>query len=98
MNERTKRSLKIGIPFITIVTLVLSSALPVIADSATKPVPAVRLVQGEVVSLSSDNSTIVVQNGNHAQVTITVDANTKYFIVPREKPSPVPTDNVADAT
>ena len=85
MNERIRHCVRISIPFMIIMALSLSAALPVLADNISKPVASVRLVQGEVASVSSDNSTIVVRNGNHGQVTINVDANTKYFILPREK-------------
>ena len=97
MNERIRNAVRIGIPLVAMITLVLSTALPVLAQNKPKPVPTLRLVQGEVVSVSSDNSTIIIKNGNQGQLTINVDANTKYFLLLREKPSPVPTDNVASA-
>jgi hypothetical protein len=86
-KEVRRNALKIGIPFIVIMTLVMGTALPVLADNTSKPVSGLRLVQGEVVSVASDNSTIVVQNGNQQQVTIKVDSNTKYFVVPAGKAS-----------
>jgi hypothetical protein len=87
MKKEMRNALKIGVPFLVTMTLVLSAALPVMADNKSKPVTATRTVQGEVISLGSDNatSTIVVQNGNQQQVTITVGANTKYFMVPNGK-------------
>jgi hypothetical protein len=91
-KEIRRNALKIGIPFIVIMTLVMGTALPVLADSTSKLVSTLRLVQGEVISITSDNSTsdnstIVVQNGNQQQVTIKVDSNTKYFVVPAGKAS-----------
>jgi hypothetical protein len=94
MKKEIRNALKIGVPFVAIMTLMLSTALPVLADNKAKSVSGLRTVQGEVISLASDNatSTIVVQNGNKQQVTITVDANTKYFMVPNGKAT-APTNN-----
>jgi hypothetical protein len=78
-------TLKIGFPFIAIMAMVLGTALPVLADNKSKPVSALHPVQGEVISVASDNSTFVIQNGSQQQVTITVDSNTKYFMVPNDK-------------
>ena len=86
-KEIRRNTLKIGIPFIVTMTLITGVALPVLADNESKPITGLRIVQGEVMSVSSDNSTFVVQNGNHQQVTVTVDSNTKYFVVPAGKPS-----------
>jgi hypothetical protein len=91
-NEVRRNALKIGIPFIVIMTMVMGMALPVLADNTSKPNSGLRVVQGEVMSISSDNSTsdnatIVIQNGNQLQVTIKVDSNTKYFVVPTGKTS-----------
>src|SRR4030043_478410 len=91
-NEIRRSALKIGIPFVVIMTLVLVMALPVLADNTSKPNSGLHIVQGEVISVASDNSTsgnatIVIQNGNQLQVTIKVDANTKYFMVPAGKAS-----------
>jgi len=89
-NEVRRNALKIGLPFLVIMTLVMGMALPVLADNTSKPNSGLRVVQGEVMSISSDNSTsdnatIVIRNGNQLQVTIKVDANTKYFMVPNGK-------------
>ena len=89
-KEIRKYALRIGFPFIAAMTLVLSSSLPVLADNASKLASTLRLIQGEVLSLSSDNltsdnATIVIRNGNQQQVIIKVDANTKYFMVPAGK-------------
>ena len=86
-KEIRRNALKIGIPFLVIMTLVMGMALPVLADNESKPITGLRVVQGEVMSVASDNSTFVVQNGNQQQVTVTVDSNTKYFIVPAGKTS-----------
>ncbi len=86
-KEIIRDALKIGFPFIAIVALVLGTALPVLADNPSKSVSALRLVQGEVISVASDNSTFVIQNGSQQQITITVDANTRYFVVPAGKAS-----------
>lgn len=85
-KEIRRNALKICVPFIAIMTTVLSTALPVLADSTLRPVPAIRLVQGEVLSVSSDNSTsdnstFVIQNRSQQQMTIKVDANTKFYII-----------------
>ena len=84
-KEIRRNALKIGIPFLVTVSLVLGMALPVLADNKSKPITGLRVVQGEVMSVASDNSTFVVQNGNQQQVTVLVDSNTKYFIVPSGK-------------
>jgi hypothetical protein len=84
-KEVRRNALKIGIPFIVIMTLVTGMALPVLADNESKSITGLRLVQGEVMSVASDNSTFVVQNGNQQPVTVLVDSNTKYFIVPAGK-------------
>jgi len=84
-KEIGRNALKIGFPFIAIMALVLGTALPVLADNPSKSVSALRLVQGEVISVASDNSTFVIQNGSQQQVTITVDSNTRYFVVPAGK-------------
>lgn len=86
-NVISRHAVKISFPFIVIVTLLLSTALPVLADNTSKPGPALRPVQGEVISVVSDNSTFVVQNGNQQPVTVVVDSKTKYFIVPAGKAS-----------
>ena len=86
-KEIRRNALKIGIPFLVIMTLVMGMALPVLADNESKPITGLRVVQGEVMSVASDNSTFVVQNGNQQQVTVKVDSNTKYFIVPAGKTS-----------
>ena len=85
-KEIRRNALKIGIPFLVIMTLVMGMALPVLADNESKPITG-RVVQGEVMSVASDNSTLVVQNGNQQPVTVTVDSNTKYFVVPAGKTS-----------
>jgi hypothetical protein len=86
-KEIRRDALKIGIPFIVIMTMVMGMALPALADNELKPITGLRLVQGEVMSVSSDNSTFVVQNGNQQPVTVLVDSNTKYFVVPTGKTS-----------
>jgi len=85
-KEIRRNALKIGIPFLVIMTLVMGMALPVLADNESKPITG-RVVQGEVMSVASDNSTFVVQNGNQQPVTVKVDSNTKYFVVPAGKTS-----------
>jgi hypothetical protein len=92
-KEIRRNALKIGIPFIVIMTMVTGMALPALADNGSKSITGLRLVQGEVMSLSSDNSTIVIQNGNQQPVTIKVDSNTKYFVVPAGKASAVINSN-----
>jgi Domain of unknown function (DUF5666) len=84
-KEIGRDALKIGFPFIAVMALVLGTALPVLADNSPKAVASLRPVQGEVISVASDNSTFVVQNRSQQQVTITVDANTKYFMAPNDK-------------
>jgi hypothetical protein len=88
MKKEIVNALRMGLPFLVTVTLVLTAALPVTAaNNKSKPVSTMRTVQGEVISLASDNSTstIVIQNGNQKQVTVRVDSNTKYFMVPNGK-------------
>jgi hypothetical protein len=80
-KEIGRNALKIGFPFIAIIALVMGTALPVLADNKAKPVSAARVVRGEVKSVASDNSTLVIQNGKDKQVTVKVDSNTKYFIL-----------------
>ena len=86
-KEVRRNAQKIGIPFIVIMTLVMGMALPVLADNESKSITGLRVVQGQVMSVASDNSTFVVQNGNQQPVTVLVDSNTKYFIVPAGKVS-----------
>jgi hypothetical protein len=93
MNNRIKVALRIAVPLFLIMTLSLNVELPVLADNATKSAPAFRMVQGEVISIVSDNATsdnstatIVIRQGNK-QVDITVDASTKYYLIARGKPS-----------
>ncbi|MCJ7515146.1 MAG: DUF5666 domain-containing protein, partial [Dehalococcoidia bacterium] len=86
-KEIIRDALKIGFPFIAVMALVLGTALPVLADNKSKPVSALPPVQGEVISVASDNSTFVIQNGSQQQVTITIDSNTKYYMVPTGKAS-----------
>jgi hypothetical protein len=93
-KEIRRNALKIGIPFLVIMTLVMGMALPVLADNESKPITGLRVVQGEVMSVASDNSTFVVQNGNQQQVTVTVDSNTKYFVVPAGKTSAAINSNI----
>ena len=93
-KEIRRNALKIGIPFLVIMTLVMGMALPVLADNESKPITGLRVVQGEVMSVASDNSTLVVQNGNQQQVTVTVDSNTKYFVVPAGKTSAAINSNI----
>jgi hypothetical protein len=101
MNKTIKSGLRIGLLFMVVMTLVLSSSLPVLAKNTSKPVltskpvSTLRVVQGEVVSISSDNSTsdnatIVVRNGSQQLVTFKVDANTKYYMAPNGKTSASP--------
>jgi len=84
MKKEIRNAMRIGFPFVVIMTLVMTTALPVLADSKSKHVSGLRTVQGEIISVSSDNSTstIVVRNVNQQQVTIKVDTNTKYYMVP----------------
>jgi hypothetical protein len=82
MKTEMKNAAKFVFPFIAILALVLSTALPVLADNKPKHAPALRPIQGEVISVNSDNSTFVVQSGNQQQATIIVDSNTKFFMVP----------------
>jgi hypothetical protein len=82
-----RNALKIGIPFVVTMTLVVGMALPVLADNTSKLITGLRVVQGDVMSVASDNSTFVVQNGNQQPVTVLVDSNTKYFVVPTGKTS-----------
>jgi len=100
MKKEIRNALKIGVPFVAIMTLVLSTALPVLADNRSKPVPTLHVVQGEVLSITSDNATsdnatIVVRNGNKQPVTIKVDANTKYFMVPTGKATAAADNGIA---
>jgi hypothetical protein len=92
-KEVRRNTLKIGIPFVVIMTLVTVMALPVLADNGSKSTTGLRIVQGEVMSVASDNSTFVVQNGNQQPVTVLVDSNTKYFLVPPGKASAVINSN-----
>jgi len=86
-KEIRRNALKIGMPFVVITALLMGMALPVLADNESKPIAGLRVVQGEVMSVASDNSTFVVQNGNQQPVTVIVDVNTKYYIIPMGKAS-----------
>ena len=80
-----KYFLGIGILFVTIAALVMGLAVPALANgnNATKtpPTPAVRTVQGKVVSIASDNLSFVIQNTS-GNITVSVNATTKYYVVP----------------
>jgi hypothetical protein len=86
-KEIRKNAVKISFPFIVVMTLVLSTTLPVLADNTLKPNSALRLVQGEVISVATDNSTFIIQNGGQKQITIKVDEDTKYYIISMGKAS-----------
>ncbi|HEX7364241.1 MAG TPA: hypothetical protein VF366_03640 [Dehalococcoidia bacterium] len=101
MNNRIKVALRIAVPLFLIMTLGLNGALPVLADNASRPVPAFRMVQGEVLNIVSDNSTsdnatatITLKHGNK-QLEIQVDAGTKYYLIARGKPSSAESSVVA---
>ena len=92
MRKRTGSALRIVIPFMLIVPLVLGTAFPVFADSTIKSKAGLRLIQGDVISITSDNSTsdnvtVVISNGNQ-QVDIKVDGNTKYYMLPSGNTAP----------
>ncbi len=98
--NRIRIALRITLPLFLIMTLGINAALPVLAQNVTKPVPAFRMVQGEVINIVSDNATsdnstatIVIRHGSK-QVDIKVDASTKYFLMTRGKSSSV-VSNVA---
>jgi hypothetical protein len=85
MMGKMKYALRIGVPFAAIAALVMGLAAPALAKgnnaSDTRPTPAVRTVQGKVVSIASDNSSFTVQNAS-GNVTVSVNATTKYYVVP----------------
>ena len=101
MNNRIKVALRIAVPLFLIMTLGLNGALPVLAANASRPVPAFRMVQGEVLNIVADNSTsdnatatITLEHGNK-QLGIQVDAGTKYYLIARGKPSSTESSVVA---
>jgi len=98
MYKGMKNALKIGLPLIVMMALVLGSTLPVLAKNTWKPAPAMRALPGEVVGISSDNSTsdnatITIQTRGQQLATFKVDANTKYYLVPNGK-TPAAVNNV----
>ncbi len=73
-----KQVLKIGILFFLVTALVVSIAVPSLAATTTT---AMHTLQGKVLSTDTAGSSFVIQNGTQAQVTVTVDPNTRYYVV-----------------
>jgi hypothetical protein len=71
--------LKISILFCLIAILITGTAVPALA--ADTQTAALHSVQGKVLSVNTQGSSFVIQNGNQNRSTITVDPNTKYFVL-----------------
>ena len=76
-----RKVLRIGVLFFVVAALIVGGAFPVTAGAAA-PGLASNTVQGIVMSVASDNLSFIIQNGSQPQVTVQVNQNTKYFIVP----------------
>ena len=79
-----KNLLKIGLVATIVAVLAVVIGIPVSADASTTtttPKPALHTIQGAVQSISGTTS-FAILNGNKQSVTITVDTNTKYYLVP----------------
>jgi hypothetical protein len=83
--RKMKYFLRIGILFAVIAALVIGLAVPTLAKSNNGPettrMPAVRTVQGKVVSITSDNLSFTIQNTS-GNITVSVNATTTYYVVP----------------
>ncbi len=55
------------------------AATPTTPSTTPAPSPALHSVRGKVTSIASDKSSIVIQNGSQASVTVNLDQNTQYF-------------------
>ncbi len=84
--RKMKYALRIGIIFAVIATLVMGSAIPVLAkghnDSDSRSTPAVRTVEGKVVWIASDSLSFKIQKNASENITVSVNATTKYYVVP----------------
>jgi hypothetical protein len=83
MSKIRRTILKIGILFTVITALVAAMVVPAFAASTTPAATALHTVDGKVISIAT--SSLVVQNGSQAAVTINVDQNTKYYLIPMGK-------------
>jgi hypothetical protein len=83
---KMKYALRIGILFAVTATLVMGLAVPALAkgknDRDTKITPAVRTVEGKVVWIASDNLSFKIQKNASENITVSVNATTKYYVVP----------------
>ena len=87
MKERIRSNgLKIGILVLSLFTLILVAAVPGWAQSPTSTAsptaPSVHTLEGKVTAVAADNKSFIIQSGNQTAVTVVVDANTMYFMVP----------------
>jgi hypothetical protein len=83
---KMKYALRIGILFAVTAALVMGFAIPALAkgnnDSDSRSTPAVRTVEGKVVWIASDNLSFKIQKNASENVTVSVNATTKYYVVP----------------
>jgi hypothetical protein len=79
-----KKLLRIGLMFFTAAALIAGMVFPVAADAAA-PNSALHNIQGTVTSIAADNSSFVVQNGNQSPMTVKVNQNTRFMVVPLGK-------------
>jgi hypothetical protein len=87
MKESMRKNvLQISMLSLCIVVSVLFMAVPALADDTTNrtrsPItnPALHALDGKVVRVTSNNSTITIISGNQTQINIKLDRNTKYFL------------------
>jgi hypothetical protein len=73
--------LRIGAVFLTVAVLLTGVVFPMTANAAS-PNSALHNIQGTVVSMATDNLSVVVQDGTQAKMTVKVDPNTRYLVVP----------------
>lgn len=78
-----RKFIRIGIILLT-VALIAVAALPAMASNAA-PKQSLHNIQGKVISIASDSSSFIVQEGSQPQITVKVDQNTRYLLVPMGK-------------
>jgi len=91
MSVKWSRLLKIGLPVLLVAGLVIGLAGTVLASPKHATVnanAAAKVIAGKVTAKGAD--TFVVQSANQTLTTLRVNADTKYFQVPRALPNRLP--------
>jgi len=88
MSKINKGILRLG-ALVLILALVLTVAIPALADSATPNIPAgpLHTVQGKVTDISNISTTgiFTIQSGNQ-QINIATNTSTKYYMINMSRP------------